>query len=546
MTPLSPTPSERRTSRQYESNGTYVGVGSVFSETLQRTIEGNFRITWDDRGTCDIAVTPINLDFLMTLVIVDEFDRFRDLTVTCRDGKFVAPRCYLNTTSLSAGVNGSNAELGFITLAGSFTPFVAKSGRYWDAPILNFLMNLRAAATDTPHPLQISTLFSDPLASTNVVGVPDVEARRRVVGFSFAGQPAFVEHLPDYEATEKMLKGGMEPIRATSLIVGSVPSDTDLGIDGIRQWFPADAILALTLATGTRVSLGFVELRDENGELSERFHLSFVHSPYFDGHFTITDPIHSNYAESGTGALMEAFLAAPEATMQRVRLLAETIETAQAALQTPEHAFAFIVRTLDGVANALGLTRRVLSDGLPAPEASEVKAVLVNARNRLQAIARRFRSPSDAPTVNAINRIASRAEQAAATEDSFGLSMSRLLQHYRFDDEAAIAAFYTLYPRLDGLTWAQTLDMYRGGVIHKGFLDYSTGVAMSDVVCYARHLIDMAIRICLREVQYQGTYNPFNMAAMQKSEVDWVTDAGSIGQFGFSGRRPKLMKRVGF
>jgi hypothetical protein len=99
---------------------------------------------------------------------------------------------------------------------------------------------------------------------------------------------------------------------------------------------------------------------------------------------------------------------------------------------------------------------------------------------------------------------------------------------------------------VQGDTWNQALNKYRGSVIHRGFLDYSTGVVMGDVVSLTRHLVDVAIRVCLKEAGYAGTYNPFNRTAMQRNQIDWVTNETSIAQFGFNGHTPKLFKTIRF
>jgi hypothetical protein len=227
-------------------------------------------------------------------------------------------------------------------------------------------------------------------------------------------------------------------------------------------------------------------------------------------------------------------------------MLIDTIETAQTFLQVPDHAFAFIVRGLDGLANSLQLTRTNLADALPSAEATEVKTILRNAKRAILKLTKRRGNSGEKTSSNLLDRIASRAEQAGSIEDSFGLSMTRVLQHFSLRDQEAIEAYYAKDPRADGLTWNQALNKYRGGVIHRGFLDYSTGIVMDDVVCLTRHLLDVAIRVCLKEAGYVGTYNPFNRTAMQQNQIDWVADATSIAQFGFNGRTPKLFKTIGF
>ncbi len=50
-------------------------------------------------------------------------------------------------------------------------------------------------------------------------------------------------------------------------------------------------------------------------------------------------------------------------------------------------------------------------------------------------------------------------------------------------------------------TWA--------GVIHRGYLDYGAEAEILDVLWYTRHLIDIAARIAMKEVGYDGIYDPF-------------------------------------
>jgi hypothetical protein len=544
MADVSNATSSGRSKTLYQAGGVYRGLGSVFSERLNGTIEGTFEIEWDDLGTCRIRCFPSNMHPFAAILIAQDFDQFRDLQMKSQEGVFYARKCFLDKASMNMGESGNGSELTFVTLGAVFTESSEVHPVFWNAPILNFLMDLRGTTERSTHPLQISSMF----CQTDQDQRQDDQGgtRRRIISFPFAGAPAFLEHVPNYETVKRQLLERTSPVLVTSVMAGSIPGSADLTIDGVTGWFPTDAILALTLATGTQVSLGFIELRDGCGQLCQRLHLSFVNGPYRDAHMTISDPIHNDRSASGAGALITAYLSTSETKLQIVRMLTETIETAQSALQTPDHAFAFIVRGLDGLANSLQLTRTILSKELPEQEAREVKAVLKSARNGIYGISRGLNALPDTKTANVLRRIASRAEQADSTEDSFGLSMTRVLEYFDLHDQEAIDSFYMQLPRSDGLTWNQALDKYRGGVIHRGFLDYSTGVLMDDVVCYTRHLVDIAIRICLKEVGYQGTYNPFNKTAMQRNEVGWVVDDKSIAQFGFSGRTPKLFRTIGF
>ncbi|QHN03998.1 hypothetical protein FTO74_11905 [Granulicella sp. WH15] len=408
-------------------------------------------------------------------------------------------------------------------------------------------MDLRPGLEEEFHPLQVSRFIQGIRGASIDTETESLgPARRYLVSFPFASRSAFIEHIPTYDEAKQKLRDGEEPMLATSLIAGEIPEGADLSVGGVRIWFPTDAIIALTLATGTEVSLGFVELRASEGSLCQRFHINFINSPYKHGHMAISDVIHSDYRTSGVGPLITSILALAGDSLQVVRRLIDAIETSQSSLRTPEHAFAFIVRGLDGLANSLQLTRTNLSDSLSVQEATEVRAILHHAKRSIQKLAKRGVGKSGSVDATLLNRIASRAEHADAIEDSFGLSITRLLKHFSLQDQEAIEEFYSAEPRLDGLTWNQALNKYRGGVIHRGFLDYSSDVLMDDVVCCTRHLIDVAIRVCFRVIGYEGTYNPFNKSAMQRNDVNWVVDRTSIAQFGFNGRNPKLFKTVGF
>jgi hypothetical protein len=532
--------------RSYEPVGTYRGAGSVFSERLNGNIVGDFEIEWDELGKCEIRCRPRNLHPFFSLFIAQDFDLFREIHVKCETGVFHASRCFLDKTEMQLGENGNGSKLVFVTLEAVFSLVTSQIPTLWNAPVLNFLMDLRPALEERSHPLQVSQLFSTVDAPPEDVGSePARRARRHIVSFPFFGKSAFIEHLPHYEDAKLKLSSGEESLAATSLIAGEIPTDADLSLPGVKAWFPSDAILALTLATGTDVSLGFIELRDHQGCLCQRLHINFINGPYKSGHRSLSDLIHSDYGISGVGALIAGMLALAENKQQVVRRLIDTIATAQSFLQNPEHAFAFIVRGLDGLANSLQLARTNLSDNLSEPEATEVRMILRNAKRAIEKLSKRRDGQVGSANATLLNRIASRTEHADAIEDSFGLSITRVLKHFDLHDQVAIEEFYRTYPRVDGITWNQALNKYRGGVIHRGFLDYSSDVLMDDVVCCTRHLIDIAIRICFRVSGYEGTYNPFNRAAMQRNEVGWVIDGTSIGQFGFNGRIPNLFKTVG-
>jgi hypothetical protein len=369
-------------------------------------------------------------------------------------------------------------------------------------------------------------------------------SKNQLVAFAFDGSAAFIEHLVAYDEAKADLKNHRSFNRVTSMMVGNIPSGAGFEPEEVQEWFPADVLFGLTFASGSRIGMGPIELRNQDGHLCARIHLAFTSGRYADGHVTLSDLIHSNVTGSGLGSFLTYLLHASAVSMRRIRLLAAAIDLSQNALETPDHAFAFIVRALDGLANDLQLTRSNLKTELPTAIGDQVGNLLLGASKSIRRLSRGGSLCLDPSAKTALARIADRTLSADSTDDKFGLSLGRILNHYKLDDEAAIASFYAKYPRNDGFCWAQALDFYRGRVIHCGFIDYSAGIEIMDVVCCTRHLIDIAIRVCLRELCYTGTYNPFNMAATQQCPIDWIKTEQDIGLFGYNGMVPKMIKFV--
>lgn len=178
----------------------------------------------------------------------------------------------------------------FLAFAAMFTLVPSEPAAFWNAPVLNFLINLRRTQNPNLHPIQASELFRE---SDSEASQPDSVLsdgiRPRAVTFTLADKIAFVEHLPHYEEARRKVCEGEEQILATSMFVGSITEQADLTIGGVKEWFPQDAILALMLATGTRFSLGLIELCDSRYDFCQRLHLNFINGPYQQGHLTISD-----------------------------------------------------------------------------------------------------------------------------------------------------------------------------------------------------------------------------------------------------------------
>jgi hypothetical protein len=510
----------------YEEQGVYEGRGTVWSDTLKSPITGRFRLTWSDSKGCRIECFETGLNPLQSLLILQDFSEFRDLEIQCEGAVVRGARCYRVNALESANAEGEQIELSLTTLEAEYIVSPERP-RFWAVSLVNFVAEiLPFRDSAAPHLLR--------------GGAPGW------IPLSFNGDAAFIEPLPDYELRTQSLKNGIETVSTTAIFAGTIPGSAGLDIKAVKDWLPTAAADALSLATGISVGIGLIELRREDGTLNRRIHIPFQNKEFKPNHSFVTDPAQARTGRSAVGTLAQNAIESSVETKKRFRLLVSAIEEAQDAIETPDHAYTYIVRALDGMANILGLNRTRLADLLPAASAQTTRQILYEARDRLKKEERANRQSGEIATADILERIASRAEQADAIEDSFGLSLTKLLRIYDLNDESAMRDFYGKSPRPDGRSWVQTLNRYRSGVIHRGYLDYETEAEIIDVLRFTRHLVDIAARIAMKEVQYTGTYDPLNESATQQADLDWVKSDVQVKQFGFHGMGPKPFKFIGF
>ena len=491
----------------YQGKDFYEGRGTVWSKTLRSPIAGRFRVTWSDKSGCRIECFETNLSLPQSLAILQDFDEFRDLEILCEEAAFRAVRCYRADAVDEAGLEGKQADLILTTLEAEYIASAEKP-RFWAVSLVNFVAEILPFRDNAiPHPLRGGR---EPLITDR--------AAPRWIPLTFNGDEAFIEQLPDYEQRAKALKDRTETILTTAIFAGAIPNSAGFDIDAVKAWLPIAAADALSLATGISVGIGLIELRNENGALNRRIHIPFQNRDFKRNHTFISDPAHARTGRSALGALAQNAIESSAEKRKRFRLLVSAIEEAQDVIETPDHAYTYIVRALDGLANIHKVNRTRLADSLPAGCAQTTRLILFEARDKLKKEERTYRKSGDTATAGILERIASKTEQADAIEDSFGISLTKLLRIYGLRDEDAMSDFYRQSPRPDGTSWVETLSRYRAGVIHRGYLDYGAEAEILDVLWYTRHLIDIAARIAMKEVGYGGIYDPFNLSATQQAE----------------------------
>src|SRR5262249_17479578 len=107
-------------------------------------------------------------------------------------------------------------------------------------------------------------------------------------------------------------------------------------------------------------------------------------------------------------------------------------------------------------------------------------------------------------------------------DEKFGRAVESLASHFGLRDSEVLRPYYYEHPGPQGRTWVDTLSYYRGAVFHEGFLDLdSPGTPPGEVLGFIRHLHDLLVRILLRAIGYQGTYQPPMIPGTTVERVDW-------------------------
>lgn len=335
-----------------------------------------------------------------------------------------------------------------------------------------------------------------------------VNSKNDLIPFEYEGTPAFIEFLPDYKEQAGQLESGAKQRVPTSVVVGPLGPHTHSTTAEVKAWFPFDLLYALSLASGAHVSAGFVEIRDSAAQLVKRFHISPVKERYERGSRAIHEIIDSGGSGSATARLINAVLVADENKRRLMRVVISHILRAGLLHQGLENSFDHLVRGLEALSEAKGLSSQNLLDGVPSAEQAEVKSHLSAARAAIRKVAQGLRDSGDTSSADRLDRIADRAASADQKDLVFGLAVSLLLRRYGLPDEEVANAHYRSHPRADGKSWAQVLSACRGDVIHIGYMELTSSAELRDVYQYERHLHDLLVRIVLVELGYSGTYQP--------------------------------------
>lgn len=470
-----------------------------------------------------------------------QFDLFDNnlcsrLVVTTPEGIFTTTQIVTISPSIGFTVGAPiRLSLRFHLGGSRFDVAVAERPVYWVVPLLNFLSDFQQHDPDLDrHPLRI---YPTPIVPEGLVDQEHTIAsyaansRNRLIIFEFSDSLGFIEAVPEYEQQKEALRTGNARQAVTAVMVANLGNET-IDYPDLDAWFPYDFLPLLSLATGTEVALPWIEFRDASGGLVRRIHGSTSRSPFVSGHAIIDELTHR-----GTGRLLTKAQQSPHFKASFLRVATKHIVRGMSSGMFIENNLLHLLQACECLCKHYNLTTQNLIASLDATQQDEIRTVLSNAAQQIRIMGQVAHSAGRRDQVQALNRIAERTMSTPTqTDRAFGSAVVELLQQFGMPDAAIVDDHYKAHPRPDGRqTWAAVLGLYRGDVVHKGYIDFgASGASISDVHRIRQHLHDVLVRIVLTLLGYDATYQP-TVAKMAGTmlQIDWVKPNTPPAELGY-------------
>jgi hypothetical protein len=369
--------------------------------------------------------------------------------------------------------------------------------RFWAVPLLNFTSGF-ALVTPELHGHPLRTRETSAYKSVPGAAAFYHEAAYRqgnaLIPFTCEGELAFIEPLPDYEARQARVEAGETVV--TAVMVGRVRDGFDATAD--QDWFPADLITLLGLATGRGVGIPFVELRGRCGELVARLHATLARPTGERRRGLIDEPL-----DRSTGALLSAFLTSEHRDQPWLRVALRHLLRAFTGDLTVEDRLSHLFRTSEGLAGGLGLNRsRPLE--LDAEVREQVVRELREAMDALDAIA----SHTTGLNAERVRSLRNRLREIESNRPSFATQLQELVERVDLPDAAWLREF-RFRTEIQGRTssWASAANAYRNRIFHAAFIDFEK-YDIDNAIAFIPHLSDVLVRVVFQLIGFDGQYKP--------------------------------------
>lgn len=525
----------------FSSDIVYEGWGIATFENPSGTIEGKTRIAVDETGTLDVVMEFEKLNTEVTIHGTGEFRFLKflqadlsagntvgigsdninpcsSLKVQTETGSFVSDGKVFYSHGL-----GLDSELRFLLSEGTYKENNAGNPKYWVLPLTNFISSF--------HLLYYPELAQHPLRLFTTPIVPEMadEKQRQMalfaanrantlIGFYFGESVGYIQPVLDYNDKEEKLKSGQAKRCITALMISEVSRKLD------EVWFPNDYTNLISFARGINVSAAWVEFRDDDGKLVSRKHIPQFETDYKKEYAVIDEAIHG-----GLGHLISLASNSSEFGKSYFRVLIAHLIRLQPYSRHIEDQMDLLCRSFDTLCEEFGFSVQNLAKSLPDDVQTRIDEILANARREFQELSRS--ASSDIKPV--LQQIGSRVSNAKNTDRAFGLAVMDLLKKYELPDITIMDKYYALHPDVQGRSWVQTLTKYRGAAIHTGYFSHEN-YDIQDVLVLEDHLHDILVRIALKILNYQGTYQPRVIRYLVDGKnIQWVDENTPATKLGY-------------
>jgi hypothetical protein len=467
----------------------------------------------------------------LSFPITSRVNHCKSLSIETANERFEATE-KITQTNVVLWLGGQrSSELSFAPLRSTIRGLRAGSAKYWVIPLTNLVYDMRVSFAELDrHPLRI---FPTPTIPDGL----DAEARdwarlianqqNRLIAFAYNGDTAFIEALPDYRNRVAALKSGIVQNQVTAVMVGPVGSNPCGSISELLKWFPLDFIYLLGLTTGTPIGAPWIEIRDDSGQLCQRFNISWKGTSFVRGHPAVPDTI-----LNGIGALFNSAINSGLLGKSLIRVVLQRLIQAGSYGGSLEDQWTDLARAADALCAELGLRTTDLLQSLNPATRATVTALISDAARKIRTVGGGL-GLSERP---AVEMIASRVQSAANKDSNFGPAVAALARHFGLADAEILNPYCATSAAWEFKPWTSILSEQRGRVIHRAYFDIRDASQDEDierVYVVKRHLHDLLLRIVFQLLGYKSYYQPTTTLLDICKNVDWVDATTGATELGF-------------
>lgn len=467
-------------------------------------------------------------------VIIGLFDTniCQNLTVTTGDGVYTSHGRVLY--SISVDTRGPDVvDISFRPRAAEFTVRNAGNPYYCVLPLLNLISDFERSAYDgfDAHPLrsrQIPDLPPELSEQERQQAVSMHRLTSPIIGFPYDSEPAFIEPLPEYETASKALLEEGSPYAITAVMV-LVIRDEGPQLDSIGSWPPLALLPVLMLAQGRRIGLPWIETRDDRGNLVQRLHVRIRCS-----RFARWEADARPNLRMATGHLLRCAQSVDHLDDPSLWVAIRNLIESRNNDLFVEDQIVHVCRGIEALAKrASDNEAKKLLDSLLPEHRSAVRQVIRTACEEIERVAQRAAeegAAKDAETLRVVaNKLGSNPPYTER-DAHFGRIVVRLLGHHCLSDDQALEHAWP-----GGLTaWMKTARNCRDTPMHGGYFDLSEGLEhLRTKTEVAYHLTDVLLRSLLKELGYEGDYEPACIGSTTIGSVNRVKEDTPLAQLGY-------------